>query len=186
MNKKGYEYSLIMIFIVIVALPVLYLRLTSKSAEMKKSLGDSQAILLNAPYDKEDIINYIEKSVQLELPNILAEIERTVPTQACGTNIQDSINGAFNRHLDPYIKAYNTRAYTKIPENNYEVYIEGNSMHAIAALPIKKGLAKLGTELATIGTIWFAPSFTVSATDTASFQRTIATLDSKSQACGIV
>ncbi len=185
MNKKGY-YSLIMMFIVIVALPVLYLRLTSKSTEMKKSLGDSQAILLNAPYDKEDIINYIEKSAELELPNILAELERTVPTQVCGTNLQDIITVSFNKHLDPYIKAYNARAYTQIPENNYEVYIEGNNIHAIAALPIKKGLAKPGTELATIGTIWFAPSFTVLSSDTASFQRTIATLDTKAQACGIV
>ncbi len=185
MNKKALDYSLIMLFIVLVAIPVLYWRMTSKVDETKKAIGEDQIIILRAPYDKEDTINYIEKSASLSMPEIigataLANGFSTPPpcggtfdhggrtcaianigTQICRPSVLDTLAGFFNLYVDNYIDAYNVQSFTKLTKNNYDIYVEGNNIHAIATLPVKKGLAKKGKELDTIGTMWFAPSFTI-------------------------
>jgi len=184
MNKKAVDYSLIMLFIVIVAVPVLYSRMTAKIEDTKQVMGEEQAMLLRMPYDKEDTINFVEKSAQLALPGILAELEKTIPGQPC-EGIYDTIKSTFNKHLDNYIKSFNQRSYTKIPENNYEIYIEGNNIHAIAVLPVKKLIAKPGTELNSIGTMWFAPSFTITP-DPAQYQRALTAIEAKKQACATI
>ncbi|MEM3154636.1 MAG: hypothetical protein QW165_03680 [Candidatus Woesearchaeota archaeon] len=156
MKKGAVDYSWIMFFIVIIVLPVLYFRMTTQVETTKQAIGEDQAILLASTYAKEDIINYLEKAAQLELPTILKE--------APLNSSPEKFNEAFNKHLNPYIKAFNVRSFTKIPENNYEVYIEGKNIHAISILPIKKNIAKPPTELTSLGTMWFAPSFTITTT----------------------
>ena len=191
MNKKGdmMDYALIMLFVVIVTLPVLYVRMTSEVEDTKKTIGENQAIILQAPYDKEDMINYVEKSAELVLPNVLTSVSNgngfveascggefvegggtcsIINTPAsiidiCQPDILGTFTHHFNKELDKYIEAYNDRAFTKIPKNNYDVYIDGNDINAIATVPVEKGLAKRGTELSTIGKMWFAPSFTITA-----------------------
>ncbi len=183
-SKRAMDYSLIILFIVIVTMPVLYWRMTSKMELTKKTIGEDQAIMLRAPYDKEDTTNYVEKSAQLSMPEILGAMAlangySTPPcggthdkggkkcaiintgTKICKSNTLEAFTSYFNLYLDNYIKAYNAKSYTQLPTNNYDVHVEGNNIHAIATLPVTKGLAKRGTELDTIGTMWFAPSFTV-------------------------
>jgi hypothetical protein len=149
MNKKGLDYAISMLLVVLIVLPFLFVQLTSKVAETKKTLGETEAMLLKAPYVKENIITYLEKSAELSLPDILA---------ACTTGM----TAPFNRELDKYVDAYNVVSLTtKIPKNNYELYVEGKNIHAIAILPVKHDLNLKGLTYANLGSIWFAPSFTV-------------------------
>ncbi len=188
MNKKAdiMDYALIMLFTVMVVLPVLYWRMTSEVDQTKQSIGENQAILLKAPYDKEDMINYAEKSAQLALPDVLANVAKKngflkepcggtttagcaiINTPAnildiCQPDIIETFTYHFNKELDVYIGAYNARAFTQIPTSNYDIHIEGNKINAIATLPVEKNLAQKGTELSAIGKMWFAPSFTITA-----------------------
>ena len=183
-SKKAIDYSLVMLFIVIVTIPILYWRMTSKIEETKKTIGEDQATLLGATYDKEDLTNYLEKAVQITMPEVLKEVSKTngYLTQACGGNIDsggitcsvvntatsicrpniiETFNTHFNKQLDEYIKKFNDKSSTKIPTNNYEAYIEGNNINAIAIIPVQKSITKPEMELQPIGTIWFSPSFTV-------------------------
>ncbi|GEM_PF-4451315 len=180
-SKKAIDYSLVMLFIVIVSVPVLYSRMTSKLEDTKQTMGEQQGMLLRAPYDKEDTINYVEKAAQDALPNIINEIEQTLPGQTC-EKTSETIRKTFNKHLDAYIKAFNQRSYTKIPENNYDIYIEGNKIHAIATMPVQKLIAKPGTQLNSIGTMWFAPSFTI----TMQTQKLTTAIETKKQACATI
>lgn len=188
-GKKGMEehgwYALIILFTVIVAMPVLYWRMTAEIETTKATIGETQNILLSAPYNKEDTINFVQKTAELELPKILKEIETAIKIQICGKNTADTINEVFNKHLDVYIEDFNKKSYTKIPKDNYDIYIEGNNIHAIATIPVEKTLAKPGTELTTIGKMWFAPSFTIKAT-IPEFQTTLTTIEAKKQACATI
>jgi hypothetical protein len=149
MNKKGLDYAISMMLVVIIVLPFLFIQLTSKAAETKKSFAEVEAAFLKAPYVKENILTYLEKSAELSLPSILA---------SCST----AITGIFNQELDKYIDAYNAKSSTtKMPKNNYELYIEGKNIHAIAILPVKHDLTLKGMTYENVGTIWFAPSFTL-------------------------
>jgi len=153
MKKAAVEYPTILMLIVIVTLPYLFLQLHSKVTETK-TIGDAQLIMLGAPYSKEDIINYLQESAKLTLSETL---------KACGT--PQSMTDKFNQEMNTYINAFNAKSpITKIPTNNYELYIDGKKIYAIAILPVEKKLAKHGTELDSIGTMWFAPSFTVDTT----------------------
>ena len=62
MNKRGLDYAISMMLVVIVVLPFLYLQLNSKVAETKKTFAETEAAFLKAPYVKEDILTYLEKS----------------------------------------------------------------------------------------------------------------------------
>lgn len=185
MNKRAAQYlPLFLLFMVLMAVPILYWRLSVKMDETKKAVSEDQLILLSAPYDKEDTINYAEKAAQLSMPEILGAMAlangySTPPcggtldstgkkcaivntgTNICRPSITDTLSGYFNLYVDNYIKEFNAKSFTKLPTNNYEVYIEGNNIHAIAILPVTKSLTIKGTELDAIGTMWFAPSFTI-------------------------
>jgi len=148
-SKRGLDYALSMIVVVVMALSFLFLQLTTKVAENKTTLGDTEMALLKAPYVKENIITYLEKSAELSMPDVLT---------ACTTGLTPR----FNQELDKYIDAYNAQSpVTKIPKNNYELYLEGKNIHAIAILPVKQDLTLKGLVLENIGHIWFAPSFTI-------------------------
>ena len=185
MNKRAAQYlPLFLLFMVLMAVPILYWRLSVKMDETKKAVSEDQLILLSAPYDKEDTINYAEKSAQLSMPEILGAMAlangySTPPcggtldsggkkcaivntgTNICRPSITDTLSGYLNLYVDNYIKEFNAKSFTKLPTNNYETFVEGKNIHAIALLPVKKGLAIKGRELDTLGTMWFAPSFTV-------------------------
>lgn len=185
LSKKGAQYlPLFLLFMVLMAVPILYWRLSVKMEETKKAVSEDQLILLSAPYDKEDVINYVEKAAQQSMPEILSAIAlangySTPPcggtldsggkecavvntgTKICRPNTAETLSGNLNLYVDNYIKEYNAKSFTKIPTNNYEASIEGNNIHAIAILPVKKMLTIKGTELDAIGTMWFAPSFTI-------------------------
>jgi hypothetical protein len=149
MNKRGLDYAISMMLVVIIVLPFLFLQLTSKVAETKKSFAEVEAAFLKAPYSKENIITYLEKSAELSLPGILS-------------NCQAGITNSLNQELDKYIDAYNAKSpTTKLPKNNYELYIEGRNIHAIAILPVRHDLTLKGMTYENVGTIWFAPSFTI-------------------------
>ncbi|MBW2969854.1 hypothetical protein KY319_01900 [Candidatus Woesearchaeota archaeon] len=184
-KKASALYSVILLFIVIVALPVLYWRMTSEVETTKETIGETQVILLRAPYAKEDTINYVEKAAELELPKILKEIEAEVTAQNCNKNTADTINEVFNKHLNVYIDDFNKKSYTKIPKNNYDIYIEGNNIHAIATIPVEKTLARPGTQLTTIGKMWFSPSFTITTTSP-EFQKMTTAIEAKKQACATI
>lgn len=150
MNRKGLDYAVSMMFIVIIVLPFLFVQLQTKTVETNTRIGESQAVMLRAPYLKEDVITYLQKSAELSLPDILS---------MCST----SITKKFNQEINKYIDTYNTKSpVTKIPKDNYELYIEGKNIHAIAILPVQQGLHERGMTYTAIGTLWFAPSFTVS------------------------
>lgn len=177
-GKRAMDYSLIMLMIVIIVMPVLYMRMTTKVEETKQKIGNDQAILLTAPYDKEDIINYIQKSAEQALPEILPEAQNSI------TDCQDpikKITQIFNKHLDKYIDAYNKQSYTKLEKNNYELYLDNEGIHAIAINSLKKTLTIQGTELNQIGTIWFAPSFTIKSTP--QYNQLLGTITAKIQEC---
>jgi hypothetical protein len=183
-SKKALDYSLIILFIVIVTIPVLYWRMTSKVEETKKAMGEGQAILLRAPYAKEDTITYIQKAAELEIQAILTEASTEIPKLSCDANIMDTFNKIFNEHLSSYIKEYNRNSQAKLPENNYEIYLEGNNIHSIAILPVKKSIAKPPGELEVIGTMWFAPSFTITIKkEQTQYQNVITAMNQKLQAC---
>lgn len=152
MNKKGLDYAISMMLVVIIVLPFLFIQLTSKVAETKKTFAEVEAAFLKAPYVKENIITYLEKSAELSLPSILA---------SCPAGV----TGKFNQELDKYIDAYNVKSpTTKLPKSNYELYIEGKNIHAIAIIPVKHDLTLKEMTYENVGTIWFAPSFTISTT----------------------
>ncbi len=185
MNKRAAQHlPLFLLFMVLMAVPILYWRLSVKMDETKKAVSEDQLILLSAPYDKEDVINYAEKAAQLSMPEILGAMAlangySTPPcggtldsggkkcaivnagTNICRPSITDTLSGYLNLYVDNYMKEFNAKSFTKMPTNNYEVHIEGNNIHAISILPIKKSLTMKGTELDAIGTMWFAPSFTI-------------------------
>ena len=142
MNKKAIDYSLIMLFIVLVAIPVLYWRMTTKVELMKKTFGDDQLIILNGPYDKEDIINFVKKSADLAAPVVLKKTAESngyvnspcggthnykgktcaiinQNTQICPPNTLEVFTHYFNQELDKYIQAHNELSITKIPLNSY-------------------------------------------------------------------
>ncbi len=151
MNKRGLDYSLGLMYTVIIVLPFVIVVLITQSTATTKLIGDSQQAMLRVPYVKEDVITYLEKSAELILPDIM-------PACAIG------FTQRFNQEMDKYIDAYNAKSpVTKIPKNNYELHIEGRNIHAIAILPVQKSITKRGYELDSLGTIWFAPSFTVAA-----------------------
>jgi hypothetical protein len=172
MNRKALDYSLAIMFIVIVALPLLYWRMNTKIEVAKETMGEDQILFLQQPYDKEDIISYIEKSAELAMEDITKGAEQL--KQDCTKDTNERIAGIFNKKLDTYIKAYNKRSTVKIPENNYELYINGNDINAIAILPIEKPISRLGREIDALGTIWFAPSFTTQSEKLASIANTLA------------
>lgn len=150
-SRRGLDYALSMMVVVVISLSFLFLQLTTKVENSKRTLGDTEMALMKAPYMKENLITYLEKSAELSLPEVLA---------ACSTGLTPK----FNQELDKYIDAYNAQSpVTKIPKNNYELYIEDKNIHAIAILPVKQDLTLKGLELENIGNIWFAPSFTISA-----------------------
>jgi hypothetical protein len=186
LSKKAAQFTpLFLMFMVLMALPILFWRLSVKIDETKQQIGEDQLVLLAAPYDKEDTINYVEKAGYLIIPEVLAEVAKTngflaAPCggtidsgttkcaiinkdsfQVCRPEIMETLNAHFNKKLDEYIEAFNEKSFTKLPTNNYETFVEGKNIHAIALLPVKKGLAIKGRELDTLGTMWFAPSFTV-------------------------
>lgn len=151
MNKKGLNYPLSLMVTVIIVLPFVIVMLTTRSAETTKLIGDSQQAMLRVPYVKEDVITYLEKSAELIIPDIMSY---------CTIGLSQR----FNQEMDKYIDAYNAKSpVTKIPKNNYELYMEGKNVHAIAILPVQKSITKRGYELDSLGTMWFAPSFTVQA-----------------------
>lgn len=181
-GKKALDYSLIMLFIVLVTLPVLYMRLTTKVDETKQTIGEIQSAIITAPYDKEETINYIQKSAETEMTNIIATARQKLATEGCNKNPRDIFTEQFNDNLNKYLTSYNQRAYLQLPLNNYETYIEGNNVHAIALQPIKKNLALTGKELQPIGAIWFAPSFTITITSP-TFQTLKTEMQQKTQSC---
>jgi len=153
-SKKGLDYAVSMMIVVIIIMPILLLQMNAKITEAGK-IGDAQIIMLRTPYVKEDIINYLQKSAELSLAEI---------TKACAPGSIVTLTKKFNQEMDKYINEFNAKSpIMKIPTNNYELYIDGKNINAIAILPVEKKLSSPGTELDAIGTMWFAPSFTITA-----------------------
>jgi len=153
-GKKGLDYAVSMMIVVIIVMPILLLQMNSKITESGK-IGDAQIIMLRTPYVKEDIVNYLQKSAEVSLAEI---------TKACAPGSIVTLTKKFNQEMDKYISEFNAKSpITKIPTNNYELYIDGKNINAIAMLPVEKKLSSPGTELDAIGRMWFAPSFTITA-----------------------
>ncbi len=163
MNKKGVEYSLIMLFTVMVALSVLYWRISETGKIKEEYLGASQIAILTAPYEKANIIRYAEISAEKEISQILRDITAEngyaidppggTYIDACTIintnselktinkpNVQKAITAAFNARLNPYLNTYNTKVSNIFPLDNYEIVIEDDKINAIALMPIQKPL----------------------------------------------
>jgi hypothetical protein len=172
MNKKAVDYSIILLLTVMISIPVLYWRMTTTLDATAQDLQQNLEPILKTPYDKDEIIVYVKTAAEIETENILAEIERSTKAQPCERNTHEAITEIFNTKLNPYIKEYNAKTQTQIPTDNYDLYIEPQKINAIATIPVEK-------KIQTTGTIWFAPSFTI----TADTQRILNSIQTKRQRC---
>ncbi len=209
-SKKGLDFAAAMIIIVMITLPIIAVQVLKDVEDTKNQIGENQAVLSRAPYVKEDIINYAQKAGELSIQDVLAKVSttngfleqpcggtttegtmtcaiintQTKLTEICKPDITKILTTSLNKELDKYIITFNSRSYTKMPLNNYDFYIEDGNIHAIATLPVEKGLAKKGTELDTIGKMWFAPSFTITAKhNLGQYDKTFETLNTIAKEC---
>jgi len=182
MNKKAViYYEVIMLFTVLIALPVLVWRLEKVTAMKEVFLGEGQIAILDLPYEKENIIHFVQTAAELEMPDILKEVaaENGYSTEPPGglyidvcpiintgvelkkvnrPDVLEALTNAFNAHIDKYISDYNAQPdVAKIQLNNYELFIKDDDINAIALMPVAQTVK---TDRGTI-TAWFAPSFTI-------------------------
>jgi len=159
MKKAQLNYSVIILFTVIVTLPILFVKLTTEIEDSKQTIGETQTAILITPYEKENIIIFLQKSAEQRLEKIKTQTLLELESTDCQQNLNDLFTQNFNKNLDVSVKEHNEKTFITIPLNNYETYIEKGKIHAIALTPINMPIKTQST--IEIGKIWFYPSFTI-------------------------
>ena len=147
MNKKSMYMGPLFAVVVVIAIMYLAFVLHTKTSSFEKKIGEKQTELLNTYQKGEKALFYVDRAGKYSINKAIDEIDKGKIELGCGKYkdyalwknkdndcypdlifkkiIQEKLNEYLGKYIDNYKEA-------KIPKNNYEIYIKGKKIEAIA------------------------------------------------------
>ncbi|MEM4247176.1 MAG: hypothetical protein QXR48_00415 [Candidatus Woesearchaeota archaeon] len=152
-NKKGIDYSAMMVLVTLILVIYMYIQLASKVESFETPLGGSQVALLNAYQSGENALLYVDQSAKMSVYRALDEVAASgaVVEAKCGIieeankkiyawsargmlcldSVQpyEALNAAFNKQMDVFTSKYQS---AMLPAGNYVIFVQNNSVTGTA------------------------------------------------------